>query len=1507
MEDAVDSIKQLVASKRNVRGIVEKLRVLSAYGPIDLFTTLLGALQLLKADKKAGEENKAIRNVYEYLSCLLVNDMLDEAAAMTLIHQFTRIDLQEELVPRRLAALQLYAAVAAEFPAADTQAGFASAIQPLLADAAAACLEDASGGTMRADSSKGSRKAHEASIATAPGVYGALAAAAGTAVQPHAAILDHLRPALICSSADVSTSASIALFRAAMRATDASAAAADMARYQDSVKQHVQATEMLQQRTASSSLAAQAGGAVGGGKGSAPSKPSSLFARNPFMMGKATTSNEKIEAPAPVAPVTLVQLQQLLVDAAPSPWPTAACASGTTAGYTLQQQQRYPSSPGRPVPGRSRMGVSRLGSFDNRGGDILVRSDSSSTTGTGAGSSSSRMRGNSGFGAGAPATPQKQSNQRVSGQAASAATSAAASSPSRPCFTAVEEEACIHLLRAAAALANIPLHALVTGARSGPGDGVRQPFKGDGPDDSDGIVCIPTLDPLLLAGGATTGASEALLDGGDSGGSDTLAGIQRLRGCTTGAAGASGQQATASAAPAPSSFSASAGSPLLLRIPTHLQYPPTPPSPSLPPAFTLGHRLQSQCYNVLVDAITNDGRARVQLECAKLLSAGGIPRMLQCERRGGIDVFSTVASAIVGCIHSAVGSKSQPLLSSSLRAAIALGSAYSAWEARMIQRLRRRWNASLAQLQQRQRPDSSGGSSSNKPWRDGGYGMHVGRPGARPSIDTPQSLLRQRDNSGAVGMLLSGDDQADVDMVVDDADVDQQHGSSADGLLPPYLLAFWSSASSTMCDLIDAVAAAVSACDTAPSNRGYQATVGIALHALVWCCPALAQSIPIGRNPVSDPDAAPLFLSRLAGLRLPPKNHAAMENAVSLTRSLLPSVAECEHARLASWATNAMLSDACERVEQRTLHCLLLSISDRALVYALRSPAATGVNAATSSAAAVAAPYSGSPMLQLASLPLVWLHRSMGWCRETASGYHGIGGTTVATPLGQDPSALKNDSRSIRLPAETAPVSMSVDAILRQPSSIQQQRSDRSMHTGLQSPVNAARTTSEASVHGGTAGVSATFSSSSSPWAVIAAEAVAAASDPALSRGAALRMMLMRSKRSSMASGSAALAIHAVPLLQSAAGHQMIVASWHVLRCLQAAGCAQAGKTLRAAVQCALVSTQPPEPFPISGALYVAAIQHIDALRRNVAYARLSVALSTGALPANITASALNSAVASAAGTSTPVASSMTSSATTSSGKRIPHASYGIFSGRVVQLALPDAGPGLVVGGYQYSLVTGSRHQLAHRLVHTAAWWHRALGHSDRGAGGNAAVALRGLPAVFKRPVSISRGGGGGGRDLPEIDTDAVVPGASAATALGTLVPSSGVSPRKKRAIGLARCSASDSTSGAGDGVHAVLLALLAKATGQDKPQPKAIVRVLGPQQQGAVGTSPKAATSSASALSGAGKKVSFKVDDQQHRYHRLGDMMLMPGDTAGSTCASHGRHIEYRAACAAALVLIAA
>ena len=108
------------AHKRGIRAIVESLRdvaLLAAPAP-PLFPSLLGLLQTLRCNRKAGEENKAVRHCYQYISWLAASGLLDEGGALTVLHQLARIDLRDELVPRRLAAMQLFAELSVLFPSA---------------------------------------------------------------------------------------------------------------------------------------------------------------------------------------------------------------------------------------------------------------------------------------------------------------------------------------------------------------------------------------------------------------------------------------------------------------------------------------------------------------------------------------------------------------------------------------------------------------------------------------------------------------------------------------------------------------------------------------------------------------------------------------------------------------------------------------------------------------------------------------------------------------------------------------------------------------------------------------------------------------------------------------------------------------------------------------------------------------------------------------------------------------------------------------------------------------------------------------------------------------------------------------------------------------------------------------------------------------------------------------------------------------------------------------------
>jgi hypothetical protein len=119
----VEQIKTLVYKTKNVRAVVEELRVLSLHpAAAALFDTLLAALRHLKPARGEGEENKAIAAVYHYLSRLIAAGEVEDSGAVAAMHALGRMDCRDtELPPRALAALQLYAELATRFPAADRE------------------------------------------------------------------------------------------------------------------------------------------------------------------------------------------------------------------------------------------------------------------------------------------------------------------------------------------------------------------------------------------------------------------------------------------------------------------------------------------------------------------------------------------------------------------------------------------------------------------------------------------------------------------------------------------------------------------------------------------------------------------------------------------------------------------------------------------------------------------------------------------------------------------------------------------------------------------------------------------------------------------------------------------------------------------------------------------------------------------------------------------------------------------------------------------------------------------------------------------------------------------------------------------------------------------------------------------------------------------------------------------------------------------------------------------
>ena len=126
MEERADSllfsIRELVARKRNARELVEALRSLTCYAPPatgPALDALLAVLQQLKTNKQAGEENKAIRAAYQCLVATVAAHPVGADQGTLIMHQLRSLDLKDDLLPRKLAAVVLYANIAARFPVAE--------------------------------------------------------------------------------------------------------------------------------------------------------------------------------------------------------------------------------------------------------------------------------------------------------------------------------------------------------------------------------------------------------------------------------------------------------------------------------------------------------------------------------------------------------------------------------------------------------------------------------------------------------------------------------------------------------------------------------------------------------------------------------------------------------------------------------------------------------------------------------------------------------------------------------------------------------------------------------------------------------------------------------------------------------------------------------------------------------------------------------------------------------------------------------------------------------------------------------------------------------------------------------------------------------------------------------------------------------------------------------------------------------------------------------------------
>lgn len=114
------ALTEAVAGRKDAQQVTGLLRALSTHAPSTLSTvvyTLLPALRWLRANKKAGWENKAIAAVHEALSAAALAGVIDEVAAAAVIEAtLPPTSGRNDGPQRQLAALRLCAEIVALVP-----------------------------------------------------------------------------------------------------------------------------------------------------------------------------------------------------------------------------------------------------------------------------------------------------------------------------------------------------------------------------------------------------------------------------------------------------------------------------------------------------------------------------------------------------------------------------------------------------------------------------------------------------------------------------------------------------------------------------------------------------------------------------------------------------------------------------------------------------------------------------------------------------------------------------------------------------------------------------------------------------------------------------------------------------------------------------------------------------------------------------------------------------------------------------------------------------------------------------------------------------------------------------------------------------------------------------------------------------------------------------------------------------------------------------------------------
>lgn len=1257
VDEIVANIRTSVESKRNIRSLVEEMRILSYYPLVPtLFGSLTGSLQLLKTQKKTGEENKAIRQVYQYLDALLNSKLIDEASAMLLIHQLLRYDIEDDLLPRRILALHLYALTASIYPEMDPLPGFPNIFQPFLTEAINVISEvniNATNNLHISNNNSSSSSANNkklvnvysvsdpVALALAPSLFSIFALSTGTDIQLHASLTQNLRTGLTSIQRDVCTSSAIAFFRAAIRVITPSMAARDVARYEEHSRL------FTEQQNANNANAVH----------------NSNNTKNSFFGNKTSFSilgNKKTATSAgsslpiiskPPLPVSIQQLQELLLEITPLPWPYIGPLFGGASN------QQYPTNDGKYTPKSSN---DNYGSLSSSSHHILTSpSESSSHSIT--------------------SPPSKEiSRSFISSATRSMSLGTIITSPPVPMnstqnnslrtFQTTDEDASVEYLRTMAALAGVPLQKLIT----------HTSLSSASTDDN-----FFTFDPLNIYLGRTSRTYSRCLLSPETISlthfqyiphriRTTLTALVRFQtqqqqsptDIATGhiynlygspSMGITSTTTESQHRTSTGSSSSSSVSETVISSSTRNQ-----PFPILPPPSYLSEvpnvtALQTECYKLLTAALL-DSRPRVRLEACKLVAIGGIPRMLSAVpenksntgphspelRQSPAHTFLVVSSALCEILKvcmlpvaTAVGGNSvnagtpstntsplqiqQPLLCATLRTILAVGSSFIAWENNVINHLRKHWKKRIVYYTTAMAKEQEA-INRRKDWRHGGYGISVGRAGFRPDYDNPY------DPSTASSSTTNEETKKKKKL-----------------LLSENLTVAWIDCATALSNIVDMLVRIILMCDAANPDTGYNRVISLALQGIAWCCPSLCLLLPMGKGEVySDPDTNLQWLTKITGIACPNRHHQLYQEGYEFFHTMFGSRKLVQRFSKVGWASTILLNDACERLEQDDLHILYTNLMDRNILVWLQDILYQNQVSSKLSNENDPIDIGSSSICQwIGSLPLTWLQRSLGYVMDSISGTLG---SSIIQPIGQENDIVG----TLGLP----------------PMPLLSPKRQRYLHSRYytNSTVTSGGSNSSSSSKNGEKLLTTPINSIRRHIEMFAfTDRV----------DAGISYLYRESRRTLLAGSSMNNTLLVTPLLHSSIDQRMVIASWNILRMMICSGSGCALRTLRSSV---IIASALPLPYSLceSGSLYLAAGQALANLQlaSNNAFNRLKTMNGTPGIHGKVT-----------------------------------NATYGILSPLPVLLALPLSGPGILTGGYQYSLMNLSHHQLATGIRRIAVWY----------------------------------------------------------------------------------------------------------------------------------------------------------------------------------------------------------